>query len=344
MHPSLTPLREPSMRYPFAAKIIEKIAPALGIRVELEPEFQFAGELIWPDGRRHIFKNTNFNINAAGSHDIAKDKAYTKHFLQRHGLNTPKWRTVFSPRLCKNLAPEKRRSTSHALEFANQIGYPVFIKPNHLSQGVGVFKAYNREDLGSFCEQLFALDDVLLVEAAFTGRDYRVVVLDDQIISAYERRPFTVVGDGVSSIDQLIDKARSGLQTQNRPNSEIDPEDARIDIRLRELQVSRQTIPQLDQAVVLLDNANLSTGGQSTDVTNIIHSEFAQIARRARQVLGLRLAGVDILCNDLSQSPHAQDWTIIELNASPGLDNYAALGAEQQQRVEDLYRRILLAL
>jgi D-alanine-D-alanine ligase-like ATP-grasp enzyme len=332
------------MRYPFASRIIEKIAPALGITVELEPEFGFAGELILPNGRRHLFKNTNFNINPAGSHDIAKDKAYTKFFLQKHGFKVPQGKTFFSEKLNRNIASKHQRSADRARDYAQSIGYPVFIKPNHLSQGELVCKAYNDDDLLNFAQQIFKVDHVLLVEQACIGADYRVVVLDDQVISAYQRCPLSVQGDSVHSIEQLLQLAKSGLHQQNRPNSEIQTDDQRIDVRLRELGLTRNTVLPKGQKEWLLDNANLSTGGSSIDVTDSIHSSFKDIAIKATAAMGLRLAGVDILCPDLALAADQQEWVIIEMNASPGLDNYASLGAIQQARVEDLYRKILLAL
>ncbi len=332
------------MRYPFASKIIERIAPPLGIRVELEPEFGFAGELIWPDGRRHLFKNTNFNINPAGSHDIAKDKAYTKYFLRKHGFNVANGKTFFSPKLNRNIAANHQRGIEQASLYAQSIGYPVFIKPNSKSQGELVCKAYNRSDLARFAHQIFEVDHVLLVEQACQGADYRVVVLDEQVISAYERRPLSIEGDGQLTIAQLLIQAQNGLAGQNRPNTEIQIDDERIDVRLRELGLTRHDILAKHRKEQLLDNANLSTGGSSVDVTQNIHPSFKNIAVDATKAMGLRLAGVDILCLDLSQPSDGQEWIIIEMNASPGLDNYAALGAEQQARVENLYRQILLAL
>jgi D-alanine-D-alanine ligase-like ATP-grasp enzyme len=332
------------MRYPFASRIIEKIAPALGIKVELEPEFGFAGELILPNGRRHLFKNTNFNINPAGSHDIAKDKAYTKFFLQKHGFKVPQGKTFFSEKLNRNIESKNQRSAEKARDYAQSIGYPVFIKPNHLSQGELVCKAYNNADLLNFAQQIFEVDHVLLVEQTCIGADYRVVVLDDQVISAYERCPLSVEGDSVHTINELLQLAKSGLQHQNRPNSEIQVDDQRIDVRLRELGITRTTVLAKGHKEWLLDNANLSTGGSSVDVTETIHPSFKKIAIDATAAMGLRLAGVDILCPNLANDAQEQPWVIIEMNASPGLDNYAALGAKQQARVEDLYRKILLAL
>src|ERR1044072_1676385 len=157
--------------------LIAEIAPALGIRVELEPEYKFAGELVFPDGRRHLFRNTNFNVNPAGSTEIAKDKGYTSFFLRKHGLNVPRNGTFFSEKLNANLPVGHRRGIGEAIEFAGQIGFPVFVKPNNLSQGALVTKAYLPSDIAEVAVRIFERTDVLLIEKACPGRDYRIVVL-----------------------------------------------------------------------------------------------------------------------------------------------------------------------
>jgi len=324
--------------------IISEVAPSLGIRVELEPEFGFAGELFFKNGKRHLFRNTNFNINPAGSTEIAKDKAYTNFFLRKHGFNVPDGKTFFSDRLNLNLPQSKRRGIQDALIYAKFLGYPVFIKPNNLSQGAFVTKAYEEGDIRSTALQAFERTDVILIERPCVGNDYRIVVLGDEIISAYQRLPLTVIGDGVKTVDELLDKSKVELEMQGRPNSEIDKNDSRIDVKLRSMDKTRLSVLKLGQKIALLDNANLSTGGTSIDVTNKIHSDFAEIAIAATKTLGLQLCGVDLLINDITLPENDAIWSIIELNAAPGLDNYASLGDEQIARVKDLYKKILIYL
>lgn len=332
------------MRVPFASELIAQVAPSLDIVVELEPEYGFAGELILPSGKRHLFRNTNFNVNPAGSTEIAKDKAYTNYFLRKHGVRVPDGKTFFSDALNDNLAPDKRRGKDKACEYAAALGYPVFAKPNNLSQGALVDKLSNPEDLNLHISKIFQKTNVALVERPHSGRDYRVVVLGDEVISAYERIPLSVEGNGASTIDKLLLQAREALSEAGRPNAEIDPLDPRIDRKLNELFLSRGTVLPSGSRVFLLDNANLSTGGRSVDVTSQIHSSFAALAVRSAKILGLQLAGVDILADDLSQAAEYQEWIVLEVNAAPGLDNYASLGAEQHARVVGLYRKILLYL
>jgi len=329
------------MRFPFASLLIAEIAPPLGIRVELEPEFKFAGELIFPNGRRRVFRNTNFNINPAGSAEIAKDKGYTKFFLRKAGINVPQGQAFFSDVLNANLPAANRRGLAEAVSYAFERGYPVYVKPNNLSQGRLVAKVYSESRLVELASAILQKTPVFLVEEPCVGRDYRVVVLGGNVISAYERIPLAVLGDGVLSVDGLLQTAKRKLGESGRPNSEIDLADVRIDIKLESEGLTRDSVIAKGRKIWLLDNANLSTGGNSVDVTDNIHPGFGELAVKACQVLGLRFAGIDFICADLSAEPGRQTWSVIEVNAAPGLDNYAALGEEQAGRVRNLYQAIL---
>lgn len=329
------------MKYPFASLLIADLAAEMGIRVELEPEFKFAGEIVFPSGRRHLFRNTNFNINPAASTEIAKDKSYCKYFLRKHGFPVPRGQTFFARKLARNLEPAQRRQLDDAIAYANGLGYPVFVKPNDGSQGELVAKIWNDRDLMEIGDAILQTCPVLLVEEFRPGRDFRIVVLGDDIISAYERLAFAVTGDGVHSIDALIAGAQDSLPSQGRPNSEILPDDVRIDLNLRSRGIDRSHVPAAGEHCPVLDNANLSTGGTSLDVTAALNPSFRDVAVAATRALGLKFAGVDLICEDVTAEASTQDWTILELNAAAGLDNYAAIGGEQARRVRDMYRKII---
>ena len=101
-----------------------------------------------------------------------------------------------------------------------------------------------------------------------------------------------------------------------------------------------------DEKIHLLDNANLSTGGDSLDVTNTIHKSFKKIAINLTRDMGLRIAGVDIMVTrgDITKNPKNCKYYIIEINAAPGLDHYVTTGKAQKKIVEDMYLKVLKAL
>lgn len=327
------------MRIPFVPRLLARIADQAGVRVELEPEFEFAGRIIFPDGNFHLFRAGNLNINRAGSVAIAEDKNYTSYFLRKAGLKVPRELTFFSEFLAQNLAPHKRRSEQDACEFAAGIGFPVIVKPNDGSLGTFVVKAHRPGDILSAAARIFTKHHVALVQEFRSGNDYRIVVLGDEIISAYQRIPLHVVGDGRSTIDELIVRKRNGLVALGRPNSEIDPSDVRMDAVLARCGLNRTSILPDGSVQRLLDNANLSSGGDAIDITSQLHPSFAELAIKATRALGLSLCGVDIICDDATR-PSA-DYAILELNAAPGLDNYASVGEEQSRRVDEMFLKIV---
>jgi D-alanine-D-alanine ligase-like ATP-grasp enzyme len=318
---------------------LARIAEKAGVRIELEPEFEFAGRIVFPDGNTHVFRANNLNINRAGSVAIAEDKNYTSYFLRRSGLRVPKELTFFSEELALNLDPAKRRSPRDACEFAAEIGYPVIVKPNDGSLGSLVVKAHSPEDVVSASERIFEKHHVALIQEFLSGNDYRIVVLGDEIISAYQRIPFHVVGDGRSTIDDLILRRKGGLAAHGRPNAEIDPCDFRIDAVLRRHELKRTSVLPEGSVQALLDNANLSSGGDARDITSTLHPSLAETAIKATRSIGLNLCGVDVICADATKA--SPDYAIVELNAAPGLDNYASVGEDQSLRVDGMYLRIV---
>lgn len=327
------------MRDPFVPKILSRVAKRLGARVELEPEFAFAGRIIFSNGSSHVFRANNLNINRAGAVAVCEDKSYTSYFLKTAGFNTPRELNFFSDILARNLPIKSRRSIADVCTFAETLGYPVIAKPNRGSLGDLVAAASDKNELTRICQAILSKYSVGIVQEYVEGNDYRVVVLGNEIISAYQRVHLFVVGDGVSTIDELIEQKRLKLPGAGRPNSEISPNDFRIDGVLKRAGLSRHSIIPLQCRQRLLDNANLSTGGDAIDITNDLHPAVADIAIRATACIGVTLCGVDIICSDATKS--AKDYVIIELNGAPGLDNYASLGSAQQERVDALYEKIL---
>ncbi|GHV21261.1 hypothetical protein FACS189428_1380 [Clostridia bacterium] len=90
-------------KLPFASKLLIKLAPQIGAKVVLEPEFGYVGQIIYPNGKKILFRTANFNLNPLGSVEIAKDKGYAKFFLQQNGYATPKGQTFFSDKRNEHL-------------------------------------------------------------------------------------------------------------------------------------------------------------------------------------------------------------------------------------------------
>jgi len=189
---------------------------------------------------------------------------------------------------------------------------------------------------------IFKKDKVALVQKPVKGKDYRVVVLDSKVISAYERIPLSVIGDGKTTILKLL-KIKQGKFISLGRDTKINFDDVRIPAKLERQGINFQSVPEKDQKIFLLDNANLSTGGDSVDVTDIVHKTFSQIAVRLTKDMGLRLCGVDLMIDgDISQEP--EKFWILEISSALGLDHYAKSGEAQKKIVEGLYLEVLKSM
>lgn len=324
------------------ASLISEIAPRLGIVVHLEPRFRRVGRLTAPDGRTFYFRGANVDLNTLGAVEIAKDKGYAGYFMGELGYPVPEGRAFFSDEWCENHGSYLNRDA--ACYYAEQLGFPVIVKPNSKSQGVGVQKVGNREDFYFAIDRVFneIKDTVALVQRPVVGEDYRILVLDDEAIAAYRRVPFCIVGDGQSTIFELMLRKQELFRSTGR-DTRIKFDDPRIVAKLRTANLGFSVIPVVGEQINLLDNANLSTGGEAHDVTDVLHETYARMAVRLTADMGLRFCGVDIMTADPIDQP-CSDYTIIEINAAPGVDYYSQVGVEQERVVKSLYEKILLAL
>ena len=317
--------------------ILEKIAPGMGAQLVIEPEWRAVGQVIFKSGRHRYFRFSNLDINSSAASSIARDKGHSTFFMKNMGYPTVPGMTFFSNSWAKAMG--SKRTIDAAWNYAEKIGLPVIVKPNGSSQGNGVELVYTKSELHKALRSIFAKEDIALIQKRIFGKDYRVVVLDDTIISAYERIPLHLIGDGRSTIAQLLSKKKRELKTLNR-NVHGVFSDPRIVQKLKRDGWKMDSVPAPAARVFLLDNANLSTGGDSVDVRDSIHPDFKEIAVRLTSDMGLRLCGVDLMINgDISEKPN--EFYVLEINAAPGLDNYRKSGTEQEKIVEDLYRELL---
>lgn len=322
------------------AGLLKKLAPKIGARVLLEPEWGIAGQIQYKNGLKRYFRYNTLDLNPVGASDIAKDKDYANFFMKKMGYPTIRGKSFFSDEWCKAIS--SRRNVGAAYVYAKKLGFPVIVKPNSGTQGIGVALVHNKQEFYRAMKEIFKHDRVALVQQQVHGRDYRIVVLDTKIISAYQRTPLHVIGDGRSSIKQLIARKARAFVASSR-DTQIRANDPRIIAKLRHQKLTMHSVLKRDETIFLLDNANLSTGGDAVDVTNEIHQAFKNLSIKLTKDMGLRLCGVDIMVDgDIADKP--KKYSILEINAAPGLDHYVKTGNAQQKIVEDLYLKVLKSL
>ncbi|MDQ2806277.1 MAG: cyanophycin synthetase [Chloroflexota bacterium] len=328
------------MKRHLAGELLAQAGQRLGVTVELESDFGYVGRIVRPDGSSSYFRNTHFDLNGQGAADTAHDKAYCAYFLARLGYQVPEGQTFFAPLMQQAAGVARDRVAAYA--YARQVGFPVIVKPNRGSQGRAVARVHTRRELDAALRTVFAFDPVALVQRPVPGADYRIVVLDTQVICAYRRVPLTVTGDGTATLRELL-AAKHATQATAQRELTVQLDDPRIPVRLARQGLRLDHVPAAGVRVALLDNANLSAGGAATDVSAILHPSYADLAVRATHDLGLRYCGVDVLTPDPIDAP-ARAPVILELNAGPGLDHYAGLGPAQLAVVAAMYEAILRAI
>ncbi|ULH17796.1 cyanophycin synthetase (plasmid) [Deinococcus sp. KNUC1210] len=252
--------------------------------------------------RASITGNTSFIAT-----ETASDKALTKRLLDRAGLPVPRGAVV--------------RSAEEAVRAAGRIGFPVVTKPLDGNHGRGVsLDLLDAAQVQAGFEQAQAHSRAVIVEQQFTGNDHRVLVVGGQVVAVAERIPAHVVGDGEHTIAELVERVnadprRGDGHEQVMTRIQID---AHVLGLLQRQSLTPQSVPAAGQTIFLRDTANLSTGGTAVDRTDVIHPDNATIARRAAQVIGLDVAGIDLISPDIRRSLHETGGGIVEVNAAPG--------------------------
>lgn len=237
----------------------------------------------------------------------ASDKALTKTLLDRAGLPVPRGSVV--------------TTADEAVTAARRLRGQAVTKPLDGNHGRGVSLNLTSDDqVRRGFEEARTHSRHVVVEQHFQGHDHRVLVVGGEVVAVAERVPAQVVGDGTRSIEALVaevnaDPRRGEGHEQVMTRIRLD---AHVDQVLAAAGWTRASVPPAGQVVVLRDTANLSTGGTAVDRTDVIHPDNATVARRAAQVIGLDVAGIDLICPDITQSVHDTGGGIVEVNAAPG--------------------------
>jgi cyanophycin synthetase len=261
----------------------------------------------WGSKQRRIQAAETCSTSAIAE-SIAQDKDLTKELLHAAGVPVPQGKSVTTP--------------EEAWEAAQAIGGPVVVKPRDGNQGKGVaVNIRTRDEVEAAFAVASAICSDVIVERFISGHDFRLLVVGDQLVAAARRAPPQVVGDGQHTIGELIE------QVNRDPRRGEGHATSLTKIRLDDIALATlakhgytvDSIPAKGTLVALRNNANLSTGGTATDVTDDVHPEMAARAVEAAQTVGLDICGVDLVCETVILPLEEQGGGIVEVNAAPGL-------------------------
>ena len=261
----------------------------------------------WGSKQRRI-QAAEMDITSAISEAIAQDKELTKMLLSAAGVPVPNGRSVKDP--------------EDAWAAALEIGLPVVVKPNDGNQGKGVtVNITTQEHLQKAYAVATEFRDDILVEKYMPGNDFRLLVVGDKLVAAARRDPPKVVGDGVQTVAQLVEQVNKDPRRGSGHSTSLTKMrfDEIAHACLASQGLTAESIPVKGQRVNLRNNANLSTGGSATDVTDDVHPEVAARAVAAAHMVGLDICGVDLVCDSILRPIEEQGGGIVEVNAAPGL-------------------------
>lgn len=245
--------------------------------------------------------------------EIACDKEETKNLLEAAAIPIPRGTIIYDE---EDMERAIRR-----------IGYPIVLKPVSGNHGRGA--TINIQDWEQAVEALAIAKKVsrgVICEKFITGFDFRLLVINYKLVAAAKRTPACVIGDGISTIQSLIDKVNADPRRgygHEKVLTAIKVDEMTLNI-LKEKGLTLESVIAKDEVLYLKKTANLSTGGTSTDITDIVHPYNVFMAERIARIIGLDICGIDIMAPDLSTPIRENGGAVLEVNAGPGFRMHIA--------------------
>ena len=247
------------------------------------------------------------NTNIIGV-ELACDKEKTKKILAGMGIPVPLGMTIYSFNELKDAI--------------DKLGYPIVIKPLNGNHGRGItIDIQDWEHAGIGYDRAREISKGVIVEHFYQGRDHRILVVNHKVVAVAERVPAHVFGDGIATISALVERENQDPRRGDGHDNmltKIELDDSTAEMLSRQ-GWTLDTILPADRVCYLRATANLSTGGIAIDRTDEIHPDTLWLAERVSHIIGLDVAGIDVITTDITKTLAEADGTIVEVNAAPGL-------------------------
>jgi D-alanine-D-alanine ligase-like ATP-grasp enzyme/acylphosphatase len=259
---------------------------------------------------RILFYSGMSNRTSSVARDATNDKNWTCALLREAGIKTPTGRSF------------ELNQMEEAWQFSASLQTSVVVKPLVGSGGRGVTTDISDRDhfIAAWHYACTKARSGILVEEYVKGRDFRVVVIDSWIASVTERIPAYVIGDSINTIEKLL--YIKNIERSRNPYYAVKPM-MLTEMNLRNLELqgfNKQSVLESGRRLQLHTVANIGAGGESRDLSEATHPDWAEIMVKARiAVYNPIHVGIDLIAEDVSQSPHNQRWAIIEINTNPDL-------------------------
>lgn len=257
------------------------------------------------------------------SGQLTRCKDITHKLLRDHGLPTPETECFYA-KIFDRKEAEKRLSI---------LSYPIILKDAKGSNSRGIFPSVaDAADAMRVLEKELPRYRSMIAQEMVSGKEYRVLVLDEKVIGALEMIPPYITGDGVSTVAEIIERAQKTTERRTKTDENL----KRI---LGEQKVSLGSVLAENETVQIKKSSCLAEGGETRDVTDSVHGKIEKICVEASKVVGKHLVGIDIMCDDISEDPERQSFHIIEINGKPDLYiHYNPTHGKTRNVVEDIVR------
>ena len=239
---------------------------------------------------------------------IASDKSLTKKLIAEMGIPVPQGRAV--------------TNVEDVVQAASDLGFPVVVKPQDGDYGNGVTMRILTEDgVRSAFAEARQWGDTVLIEHHVTGHLFRLLVIGGKLIAAVRREPWFVVGDGRSTLLELIEAANYDAR---RGSDYVSPfvlvqQQTGEWPQLTDDHRAHDSVPALDETVRLTDDIYLRNDGVHLDQTDLVHPDIVRMVVDATSIVGLDIAGLDVIATDLTLPPSEQEFAVLEVNPEPGI-------------------------
>ncbi|MBU3106274.1 bifunctional glutamate--cysteine ligase GshA/glutathione synthetase GshB [Clostridium gasigenes] len=314
-----------------STQILMKEAIKRGIKVELIDRSENFISLRTNNKVEYVKEATKTSKDNYVSVLMMENKVVTKKILKENNINVPRGEEYTS----------FEEGSRNAREFS---GKPVVIKPKSTNFGIGISifsKGADEEDIIDALKIAFKYDNTVLVEEFIKGKEYRFLVIGDEVVGILHRVPANVLGNGKNTIEELVKiKNQSVLRGKGykTPLEKIDlDENAKLFLKQKGLKFNY--IPKLNEVVYLRENSNISTGGDSIDYTDEIPKRFFDIAIEAAKALKVNICGVDMIIEDYKDEN--SNYGIIELNFNPAIHIHSYPYKGKERNVAEALLKVL---
>lgn len=294
-----------------STQLLLKAAVKRGIKFKLIDRDENFVLLTKEDHNEYVKQATKTSLDSYSTVLIMENKIVTKEVLKQQGIRVPNGEAF------GNLGD----AMSAFDVYRNK---PIVIKPKSTNFGLGITifdREYSKEDFQKAFEMAFRHDRTVLLEEFMTGKEYRFLVMGDEVVGVLHRVPANVVGDGVHTIEQLVhEKNKDPLRGRGykTPLEKIQLGEAE-EMFLRNHSKSWGDIPQAGEVIYLRENSNISTGGDSIDFTDNIPDSYKNLAIQSAQAAGATFCGVDMMIDDIGEEAKDANYSIIEINFNPAI-------------------------